>query len=216
MSTVAIASTCVCGSIGAASEIRFCSAGHHRYWFGDKQLTSVSSVIRSTWPLKPDFSAADPAVLDHARERGIRVDSYFQQYVSSGRIRVPAGEWTDVIELTRLLVNWWDRQTFSTATWITQKMVHDGDIAGAMDLYSPELNLVLDLKTVSRLEPVYGLQVAAYDGIGQLKADIGAIHLNKRGVHLVTYGKQEREDWLALRRMWDVVRRRAPKKTEEL
>ena len=68
MSTIVVPALCVCESIGR-SDLRRCDE-HHRYWRGDKELAAVGKVIRSTWPIKPDYSAADPEVLENARDRG--------------------------------------------------------------------------------------------------------------------------------------------------
>ncbi len=198
--------SCCCASIGAPPEIRFC-ADHHRYFLGDKELASVSRVIRECWPIKKSFEYADPAVLEHARERGIRVDRYFEQYLKTGSIRIPNGEWMDVIELTQGLVKWWNMQTFPSVR--TQVIVHDNDVAGTVDLLFPDR--VVDLKCVSAIDPTYALQLGAYTDLAGLGANPGMIHANSKGIKLIEFNVlQCVEDWRTCKAMWQMVNRRDP------
>ncbi len=196
---------CCCESIGAPPEIRFC-ADHHRYFLGDKKLASVSRVIRECWPIKKSFEYADPAVLEHARERGIRVDRYFEQYLKTGSIRIPNGEWMDVIELIQGLIKWWDAKGLPTPK--TQQIVHDHEIAGTVDLLWSDR--IIDLKCVSALDPTYKLQLGAYAEIAGVQS-IGVIHANAKGVKLVEFDFFKCAlDWNTLRDMWSMVNRIDP------
>lgn len=219
MSTVAVASDCVCGSIGR-TDLRLCKVDH-RYWRGDKELTSVSRVLRSTWPIAPDFSKADPAVLDRARDRGILVDHLFSAYVTGGRLYIPAGtrnddEFLDESKaLFSKLCKWWDRQMMTTAT--PQVMLADDEIAGTCDLLTAD-GWVYDLKCTYNIEPTYPLQLGAYAELHQAQfgtvPNIGIIHVSKRFPEpkVITLNVVEcLADWRAVRSMWRVVQRRASK-----
>jgi hypothetical protein len=209
MTTVA-QSACLCDTIGAPPEIRLC-VEHHRYWLGDKKLESVSSVIRDTWPLKKSFEAADPAVLEHARERGIRVDRYASEYVKTGRLRIMAGEWEEVVNLTRKFSMWGCDYVGHV---VPQAILHDGEIAGTCDFLG-EFGHIYDLKTVYNLDPTYKLQMGAYADLyermlGEPASGITLLHLTARFDTVreipLTVDDCKRE-WRIVREMWELTRR---------
>jgi len=204
-------STCSCGSIGA-SGIRLCE-DHHRYWLGDKELASVTKVLKSTWPLKPDFSAADPHTLEHARERGVRVDKYVSEYLRSGRLRVPAGEWEEVVQLVQSFCLWWKQD----APVKVQQILHDDEIAGTCDVLSPQVNVAIwDVKCTYDIEATYPIQLGGYADLyekmhGVLPAILGVIQIHKRFPHPQVRHYDTMEcvrDWRILRETWRMVQRR--------
>ncbi len=221
MSAVAQAPACTCDSVGAPQQLRLCQAdGHYRFWSGDKRLTGVSTVINYVWPktqcercggvgYNHGIGCPVGERIENARERGKVVDELFAKYISREYFRGPAR--SDAVALYHSLVEWWVNQPFATWDWIAQHTVHNGEIVGVIDLYSPTSGMVLDLKTVYELDPKYGLQVAGYADVGRLDGEIGCIHLSKKGVRLLKYGDQERADWSTARSMWHVVKRRARK-----
>src|SRR5262245_46674359 len=106
---IAIDPDCTCGSIGRPeTDVRLCTAGdHHRYWAGDRELVSVSHVIKSVWPYKPNFTNAKPHVLANALNRGIAVDRLFAKYLAGELPFIPAGTRTDAVRLFLRLKRWW-------------------------------------------------------------------------------------------------------------
>ncbi len=199
--------SCTCGSIGNTDGVRFC-APCHAYWLNDRRLTSVTAVIKAVWPLRKSFEYADPTVLEHARERGIRVDRYFEHYLKYGTVLIPNGEWMDVIELTQGVIKWWNAQTFPAPR--TQVIVHDNEVAGMVDLLFPDH--VVDLKCVSAIDPTYALQLGAYTDLAGLgAANPGVIHANSKGIKLIEFNVlQCVEDWRICKAMWQMVNRRDP------
>ena len=108
MSILAIETACSCQTIGTPQKIRFCEP-HHRYWFGDRQLASFHSVLNAIYPQKQaELGKIDPVTLEHARERGLRVDRYCSEYAPSGNVRIDPGEWQEVVERVRIFVNWFE------------------------------------------------------------------------------------------------------------
>lgn len=210
MSTTAIAS-CTCQTIGAPAGVRLCEE-HHRYWNGDKQLQSVTRIIRETWPLKKDFEAADPAVLEHARDRGIRVDKYVSAFVAGGGVRIPAGEWQEVVELVQKFVPWWSEIGKGKAK--AQVLLHDEEIAGTCDIVQG--GSIWDLKTTYSLEPTYALQVGIYGLLyqsmyGCQPEELGIIQVTKRFREpqaLTLNVVETMADAATLLRMWRLVQRR--------
>lgn len=219
----AVAETaCSCQSIGAdPAVVRFCEPCH-RYWRGDKKLASVSSVIREMWPFKKNFDGADPAVLEHARERGSRVDAYLSEYIRSGRVRIVAGEWREVVDRTQAVIQWWRGQQHDGAFKATpQQVLADDDIAGTADIVS-SWGFIMDLKNVSALDPTYWLQIGAYAHLyraqyGEAARGGALIHVTQPkdrpvSVKLVEVDIQECEnDWLCLRAAWSMANRRCGK-----
>lgn len=206
----ATTSACRCSTIGAEAKIQLC-VEHHAYWLGDKRLASVTQVIKSTWPIKPSWDQVDPAVIEHARERGSRVDDYFTEYLNFGVVTIQAGEWTEVLDLLEKLILWWNGYDRSAKS---QVILHDDTIAGMCDLVGD--GFLYDLKTTYGLEPVYAIQVGAYMDLyqrmtGKDLRDIGIIHLTKRFQRpkLIPLDPQQcLADWRTLRAMWEMVQRK--------
>ena len=207
MST-AVAVACVCGSIGA-SGIRLCPE-HHKYYLGDKELASVSRVIRETWPIKKSFEYADPVVLEHARERGVRIDHYAAEYVKTGKVRILAGEWREVVERVQMFAEWWRRRETKAAT---QVIFHDDEVAGTADFLTTNGD-IWDLKCVSAIDPTYFLQLGAYADLCEKQhgtaGNLAFIHLPKEGPRFIAADLQQcRDDWRTLRQMYLMVKRRS-------
>ena len=109
MSAVIEATSCVCHTIGAPEEIRFCEE-HHSYRFGDRKLVSFSKMLSTVYPQKrEELDKIPPEVLEHARERGQRVDRYASEYARTGTVTVQAGEWQEVLDRVSIFVDWFDK-----------------------------------------------------------------------------------------------------------
>lgn len=204
--------TCGCASIGEdPNSVRFC-AECHRYWRGDKKLASVSSVIRSTWPLKPDFSRADPAVIENARDRGVVVDQLFSAYVNGALDRIPRGTRQDAVELFFKVRRWWDSRKHENAR--AQVILADSEIAGTCDVLTDDC--IYDLKATHDVEPVYPIQLAAYAELHfatfqRPAKSLGIIHVTKRYAEpkiLKIDLASAMQDWMTLREMYRMVQRR--------
>jgi hypothetical protein len=208
-----VTATCSCGSIGR-EDLRLC-ADHHRYWRGDKELVSVTKIIKSMWPAKPGFSSAPPDVLEHARERGIRVDRYFSEYLRDGSVRITAGEWEEVRALLKSLTDWWpDNIRTTSRPPQAQVILADGRVAGTPDIIWD--GRISDLKTTYDIESTYPIQLGAYADLfeetyGIEPASLAIIHVNKRFREpkcIPLDVKECRNDWRILRDAWFMVQRR--------
>lgn len=208
-----IAATCTCGSL--SPEVVLCP-NHHRYFRQGKELASVSKVIRSTWPIPPDFSKADPERVEHAKFRGILIDALFTQYLNGESLRIPRGTREDVIDEGKLgfaeVRRWWESEKRGKVR--TQVILADDDIAGTCDVIEDE-RLIWDLKCVSRPESTYRLQLGAYIALfGNGFSGTRLIHcaFSEGGtvatVKPIIYDAvQCLVDWTTLRDMWRLVRR---------
>src|SRR5881396_3277268 len=178
-----IPEVCVCG-LEEQAEIFRCP--HFRYFKGKKEFVSVGRVIKTLLP--PAYEGVVPAVLEHARIRGERVDAYFSEYLRSGTVTLNAGEWQEVLSYLEKLINWWDKQNLHATE--VQKIVYsesDG-IAGTLDIRTSDA--ILDIKCVFTLQSNYGLQLGGYLYMlrnGQSTPNAGVIHVTKNGVRLVDY-----------------------------
>lgn len=209
--------TCSCESIGR-SDLRMCP-DHHRYWRGDKELTSVSKIIRSCWPVKKNFEDVPPEILEHARERGVRIDAYFTKYVDTGRVRIAAGEWREVVVGLQAVIDWYDARVHSLREvgFIaeTQVMLADDTVAGTTDLLFHPLGQIYDLKCVSALDPTYDIQIGAYadmhGGISEgylIQCKIDAKNLQARVTCMPVDIKQAVCDWRHMKQVWLAAQRR--------
>lgn len=176
---------CSCGSICALKELRLCEE-HHRYFLGDRRLSSVSSVINSVLPT--DFSKIQEAVLENARERGEWVDRMFCRYLSlrSGEnFTTEPARSSDRMDYLERLIQWWDKSGLDAVA--TQQGVYseaDG-IAGTLDIRLSD-GRILDLKCVAALRASYGLQLGSYWTMGAAEG-IGILHVTKDNVKLIPY-----------------------------
>ena len=169
---------CCCDTIGAPLVVRPCRV-HHIYHFGDRELTSVTQCIKSTWPIPPDYSKADPAVLENARERGVEVDALLTSWLAGELPEIPAGVREDTRDLFVKLTDWWTIEDNPRS----QVILANDELAGTADIITD--NAVYDLKTTYNLEPTYSLQVGGYVCLyeaehGRLPERCGIIHLTKR------------------------------------
>lgn len=203
---------CNCASIGEdPAKVRFC-ADCHRYWRGDKQLKSVSSLLKMLWPYKPDFSRADPAVVENARDRGIVTDALFSLYVKGGLDRIPKGTRQDSVELFFKLRRWWDGRKHGEVD--SQVILADDELAGQCDVKDDDD--IYDVKCTHDLERTYELQLGGY---GELHfatykrpaKSLTIIHCTKRfpepRIVKVDFMKAL-QDWATIRQMWSMVNRR--------
>ena len=183
---------CQCGTIGAAKEIRFCS-DHHRYWIGDRQLESVTHAVNSVYPRK-SFDGVDPAVVEHARERGVRVDGYLTQYVTTGHVVRPAGEWKEVDDRLERCIDWWDKNVNGQRVECQKILYSERDgIAGTADFVFD--GYVLDLKNTAQPEASWALQFGAYGEYADAHR-VAALHSTKDSCRLIEYDAAEcRELW---------------------
>ncbi len=178
---VAPAFPCSCGFAEVLTEVRLCAC--HKYWREGKRLEAVSKVLRSTWPFKPDFSAAPPEVLENARERGDETDQLFSAYVN-GTLPdpIPPGMWReDAVALFFKAKDWWDKKGF---TGRAQVILADDRTAGTCDIATSH-DWIFDLKATSDIEPMYHLQLGAYADLHfatykKPVKGIGIIHVTKR------------------------------------
>lgn len=208
---------CTCGSIGADPKaVTFC-AEHHRYRRGDKELVSVTKVLGACWPVKPDYSAAPPEVLENARERGVIVDSLVSPYVEGRLAKIPAGTRTDAVELFWKFKEWWDAQRHQPQSVRSQVIVADDNVAGQADIVPPES--IYDLKTTYAIEPKYALQLGAYADLAETTLGarpeyLGIIHLTARQpVKLIRLNVDECvRDWRMLRAVWMMAQVRIAQK----
>lgn len=161
-------------------DVTFC-AEHHVYARNGKRLASITSVLKTTWPEKPDFSAAPEGVIENARERGSEVDALFSRWLTGQLTEIPVNTREDSRDLLLKLTDWWRDSSYGPAR--AQVILTDDEIAGMVDIL-PE-KAVLDLKTTYDLEPTYRLQVGGYCHLyeaecGELPETCGIIHLTKR------------------------------------
>lgn len=141
----------------------------------------MSTVLRSTWPFKADYSKADPAVIENARDRGVEVDLLFTRYLRGELKEIPAGMRNDAIELFFRLKRWWEGRKHELTQ--AQVILADQSVAGTCDVIDD--GWIYDLKSTYDIEPMYQLQLGAYAQLyfatfQQAAKGIGIIHVTKR------------------------------------
>ncbi len=194
--------------------VRFCDECH-RYWRGDKELVSVSKVLRSTWPFKPNYDAAKPEVIENARDRGVVVDSLFTSYLRGQLQTIPRGTRADAVDLFFRLKRYWDGRKHGTVT--AQVILADNAVAGQCDVIDDDGEAwIYDLKATHDIEPMYQLQLGAYASLyfetfKRPVKGIGIIHVTKRfaAPKLIKIDLHEAlSDWVTLRSTYEMAVRR--------
>lgn len=207
---------CTHETIGADPKVVTFHECHHVYKRGDKELDSVTRVIKACFPVKPSYFDAQPDVLENARERGIAVDRLVTAYLRGTLTAIPAGTRQDATTLFFKVKAWLD-------SWeckgVPQVIVADEDIAGTADIVTTEGG-IWDLKTTYNVsEPTYELQLGLYALLfkaqfGELPSRIGIIHLTERfaAPRIVPLDvKQCVQDAAMIRDVWLMAQRRTRK-----
>lgn len=196
--------SCTCDVV--SETIHLCSE-HHRYWIGGTERTSVSRVMRDVLP--PTYPPGIEDRVENARERGTAVDALVSAYVTGQPLVIPAGipvSMEDEIKsLFEKFADWWDKQGFKDVS--SQRIVHDGEIAGAVDLHID--GAIFDVKCTYDLLPSHRLQVAAYLDLDK-KAEGGMlIHLTKRfkAPKFEAITMTDEAEWTIVRDFWSLKKR---------
>lgn len=181
--------TCTCNTIGNPPQFRKCP-DHYRFWFGDKRLVGVGSVVNAILPT--DWSKIPEAVLENARDRGEWVDRHFCRYLAlkpgESFLTDPARA-EDRFDYLNRLITWWERSGMKAT--VTQEAVfseHDG-VVGILDLRCDKA--IFDLKCTSSLAASYKLQLGGYTDYAPYGKAEGIIHVTKKDVRLVPYKSEE-------------------------
>lgn len=210
MNAVLDIETCVC-SLWEKSDnsVRFCSPCH-RYYRGSKELTSVSKLIRNTWPIKKEMGP--DWMVENARQRGVEVDRLFCAYASGALKRIPAGTRQDAVELFYKVRQWFD--SLDPESVSIQTILADSDTAGTCDIIID--GYIWDLKCTYSVDVTYPLQLGLYADnyeatFGEPVKGIGILHATERfkTVKPMPLNLPEcLEDARLLKRVWQMAHRR--------
>ena len=140
----------------------------HEYRADGRLVPSVTRVLEQAG-LVPDYARIPPAVLTHARDRGIYVDGCCDLFDAD------ALDWPSVHPEAEPYVRAWqrfrEREAFTPV--VSQAVVYHAelDYAGTADVYGldrAKAPTIVDRKCTSKLSDTYSLQLAAYSlpGIG--------------------------------------------------
>lgn len=199
--------TCICKSV--SSTIAMCP-DHHKYWLNGNELASVSKVISQVYPRK-SFDGVDPAVIERARERGVRVDRYLAAYVTTGDVTTEPGEWIEVLQRLERCIGWWDKNMNGTRVDCQPILYSEAHgVAGTADFRIGDF--VLDLKNTAQAEASWKLQLGAYGEYGN-SAKVGILHSTKDSCRYLDYANQEcRDMWMEAIRWRSTIARIEAKK----
>jgi hypothetical protein len=196
-----VALACTCSEIRERDKLHMCIACHI-YWINDKQLTSVSRILKDCFPATYDGVA--PEVLENARDRGVQLDALISAYVVGKLTEFPVGTRHDVIDLFEKFQGWWDRQGFKTIE--AQVVVHDSEVAGTIDLRADGFKF--DVKCTYDLLYTHHIQIGGYSQLDENPTG-AIIHITKRlkAPRIIETPTQAYEDWMTTRDFWKLKRR---------
>lgn len=174
----------------------------HRYSDeSGRQYVSVSKIIQECYPEKT-WGDAPIERVEYARNRGVAVEAYFNQYLLAGTVDVPAGEMEDRLDYLQRLVAWWEKNDFADVTSKykveVQAILSDkvNGIAGSADLLlHTTKRTLIDIKCVYELQKSYVLQCGAYTDMSASER-CGCLWVSKTAVQFVEYdAKDAVESW---------------------
>lgn len=132
-----------------------------------KKLVSVSSIIKTVYA-KKSWDGVDEAVIENARERGMKVDDYLATYITTGRVEIHEDERDDVKERVGIAVDLLEKHYGQRRKTESQVIVYDPDlgIAGCADIVI-DGEEVVDLKSTYSPEVDWMLQIGGYAWLGK-------------------------------------------------
>jgi hypothetical protein len=148
----------------------------------------MSSVIKTVYP-KKSWDTEDPKVMarvEHARIRGVRVDTLLTEYVRTGNVTMDPSDWQETEARLERCIKWWDKNVNGSRVE-TQKILYseaDG-IAGTAD-FVLDGEFVIDLKNSAKLEASYQIQIGGYSEYQNAKR-AAVLHSTDKAVKLVPY-----------------------------
>lgn len=164
-----------------------------------KKLTSVTTVVKAVYN-KKSWDGVDESVVENARERGIKVDDYIAEYMTTGVVTMPEGERQDVVDRVIIAHKLIEENYGNRISCEPQKIVYNLDlgIAGMCDL--PIDNEVVDLKVTYSPEVDWAFQIGAYAEMGDY-ASCAILHISPRfykdtvGGRLLRYDVEQCKGW---------------------
>lgn len=154
----------------------------HTYWLGDKQLISVTRLLKKHG-LATDYTGISEEVLEKAANKGTLVHKEIENYIKNGEVGFTS-ELSDFIDITAELgFTAEDSEIILPAGEIPDDKVDDYFYAGTADLigkigdgYAPA-----DLKTTAKVDKrAYAWQLALYERLCGVKFDkLYIFHLGK-------------------------------------
>lgn len=164
----------------------------HSYWLGDKQLISVTQLMKKHG-LSPNYSAVRKNVLDAKAERGTLIHEEIEDYINFG-----AEGFTDELDAFKAVMS--DNGITPT---VSETIVHDDLVAGTIDVVGrcQKGRFIADIKTTSALHKdalAWQLSVYAYlfgkMNPGAKIAALYGIHLNGISGKLVEVERKPDEE----------------------
>lgn len=154
----------------------------HTYWLGDKQLISVTQLLKKHG-LSTDYTGISEEVLEKAANKGTLVHKEIENYIKSGEVGFTS-ELSDFIDITAELgFTAEDSEIILPAGEIPDDKVDDYFYAGTADLIGKigDGYALADLKTTAKVDKrAYAWQLALYERLCGVKFDkLYIFHLGK-------------------------------------
>lgn len=154
----------------------------HTYWLGDKQLISVTRLLKKHG-LATDYTGISEEVLEKAANKGTLVHKEIENYIKNGEVGFTS-ELSDFIDITAELgFTAEDSEIILPAGEIPDDKVDDYFYAGTADLIGKigDGYALADLKTTAKVDKrAYAWQLALYERLCGVKFDkLYIFHLGK-------------------------------------
>lgn len=154
----------------------------HTYWLGDKQLISVTRLLKKHG-LATDYTGISEEVLEKAANKGTLVHKEIENYIKNGEVGFTS-ELSDFIDITAELgFTAEDSEIILPAGEIPDDKVDDYFYAGTVDLIGKigDGYALADLKTTAKVDKrAYAWQLALYERLCGVKFDkLYIFHLGK-------------------------------------
>lgn len=191
----------------------------HRYHIEGRPLESVTKVIKAVWPNKPTFENAPLHILEHARNRGERVDFWVCEYAKhNGNIDIDDD--ADVVQSVEYFDKWWRSKK---PTYIDHQRTVWSErlgVCGKFDLLLEFDGIVaiVDVKRTHNEEQTWPIQVGAYRDLYHHMtvgdnfhiSDVAVLHIHPRFKSGYIYRRYNTNDavqaWRNTVAFWQTVR----------
>lgn len=154
----------------------------HTYWLGEKQLISVTSLLKKHG-LSTDYSGINPDVLKAAADKGTAVHKEIEDYIKNGEAGFTS-ELLDYIDITEKLgFTADDSEVVLPCIDIAEDKLEDYFFAGTADLigYINKEPVLVDIKTTAKVDKrACAWQLSLYERLCGFKfAGLYVFHLGK-------------------------------------
>jgi hypothetical protein len=180
----------------------------HTYTRDGVRLPSITEVITACWPRT---DGAPESAIEHARERGVWVDSAFTAYLTDGTVEIPTGTPQEFADCLGMAIDWWDAERGGASVECQVRLFGNKE-AGSADLVV-DGHSIIDLKATWEISKTVGAQLGGYstlrEEMGQYSDHLAILHVHRRlkvAKFVDIHYEEACRQWRVIRDFWRLTR----------